>query len=189
MESHLTGIHAITTFSFDMRLRGIEQNENDAAIISSLLFLMDSNIDHNSADRPSHSQADTLDDEECSSYRLKYAQCGNVSIQDLWKDVEEKPPATYGRYPTLLKATHHQVTAEALSSTDRMQDPSVIQKKELQFVVPSVTSTGAEELGILHHLANDCSITSRSKRIFQNIAGTEVCISYCVMRIHRVMHT
>ena len=178
MEAHLTGIHAITTFAFDMSLRGLEQNENDAAIISSLLFLMDSNIDHNSSDRTSHSQADTLDDEECVGYRLKYAQCGNVSIQDLWKDVEEKTLATSESYPTLSKATHLQVTAEALSLTDRMQDPSVIQKKELQFAVPSVTSTGADELGILHHLANDCSITSRSKRIFQNIAGTEVCMYY-----------
>ena len=159
-----------------MSLRGIEQNENDAAIISSLLFLMDSNIDHNSADRTSHSQADTLDDEKCVGYRLKYAQCGNVSIQDLWKNVEEKPPATFECYPTLSQATHHQVSAEASSSTDRKQDPSVIQKKELQFVVPSVTSTGADELGILNHLANDCSMTSRSKRNFQNIAGTEVCI-------------
>lgn len=159
-----------------MSLRGIEQNENDAAIISSLLFLMDSNIDHNSADRTSHSQADTLDDEKCVGYRLKYAQCGNLSIQDLWKNVEEKPPAAYESYPTFSQATYHQVSAEALSSTDRKQHPSVIQK-ELQFVVPSVTSTGADELGILHHLANDCSITSRSKRNFQNIAGTEVCIS------------
>ena len=172
MKSHSSEVHAISNVSFDMSSCGIEQNENDAAIISSLLFLMDSNVDHTSANHRSYSQTNNSDDEECVGHRLKYAQRGNVSIQDLWETLEVKSASTKDRLANSPKTINNHIFAETSSSTDRREDSSSIQKKESQLLVPTANCTGAKDQVFVHDVANDCTIKNGLKRSIQNITGT-----------------
>ena len=172
MESRSTELYVISNVSFDMSLCGIEQNENDAAIISSLLFLMDSNVDQNATNCRSHSQADIPIDEEYVGHSLKYAQCGNVSIQDFFGNMEVKSTTTNDFHIESSKTRNHLVLADTSLTADSREDLSLIQKKGLHLLVSEVNSTGANELGFVHHMANNCSIPNGLKRSIQNLSGT-----------------
>jgi hypothetical protein len=150
-----------------MNLCGTEQNENDAAIISSLLFLMDSNVDHNFANSISHSQAGAPDDEEYLGHRLKDAPCGNVTIQDLWAKLELKPTVTNDRY---VNPSNYQIAAGISSLSDGKEDPSLIQM-ESHSIVPMVNSAGETELRIGQNVTYDCSTRIGLKRSSQSITG------------------
>ena len=150
-----------------MNLCGTEQNENDAAIISSLLFLMDSNVDHNFANSMSHSQAGAPDDDEYLGHRLKDAPCGNVTIQDLWAKLELKPTVTNDRY---VNPSNHQIAAEMSSLSDGKENFSYIQM-ESHSIVPMVNSAGETELRIGQNVTYDCSTRIGLKRSSQSIIG------------------
>lgn len=149
-----------------MNLCGTVQNENDAAIISSLLFLMDSNVDHNFATSISHSQADAPDDEEYLGHRLKNAPCGNVTIQDLWAKLELKPTVTNDRY---INPSNQQIAAEISSLIDVKEDPFI--QMESYSLVPMVNSAGETELRISQNETCDCSTKIGLKRSSQSITG------------------
>lgn len=150
-----------------MNLCGTEQNENDAAIISSLLFLMDSNVDHKFANSISHSQAGAPDDDEYLGHRLKDALCGNVTIQDLWVKLELKPTVTNDRY---VNQSNYKIPAKMSSLPDEADDPSFIQIKS-HSIVPVVNSAGETELRIGQNVTYDCSTRIGLKPSSQSITG------------------
>lgn len=150
-----------------MNLCGTEQNENDAAIISSLLFLMDSNVDNSFANSISHSPAGAPDDDEYLGHRLKDAPCGNVTIQDLWAKLELKPTVTNDRY---VNPSNHQISAEISSLSDGKANPTFIQM-ESHSIVPMANSAGETELRIGQNVIDDCSTRIGLKRSSQSITG------------------